>query len=956
MKQFLAACAAATLMSFAACTEPTAPDPTPTTPILTTVTVALASPVLTVGQTTQATASGVDQDGAPIATGPVTWASTANASVSANGVVTAIASGAATIVASAGGKSGQATLTIAPLPAAALQISTAPNNTLANRAVFASQPVIRLVNSANGFAAQAGVVVTASVSTGTMIGATTATTDASGIATFTGLGLAGTAGPRVITFSAPGLTSVTTSVALTYGAAVNIAINGGNQQTVASGAAVPILPSVIVTDADGNAVNNAQVEFSVTAGGGTVTSAQPSTQVNGIASVGSWTLGAPGLNTLQAKIAGPNGVAVTFSAMATQAPALATINVSITSSTIQAGQSTQASASGIDQYGASIATGALTWTSNSPNATVTATGLVTGVSAGQATITASASGKSGQVTVTVIVVPVLTTLTATVTPSAIQVGQTAQATATAVDQFGANIATGPVTWTATGPATITTTGLITGVSAGTAQIVATAGGKTAVASINITSVPVPPVLTSLVLSINPASIQVGANAQATVSGRDQFGAAIATGNIAWSSTNAVTVSATGFITGVSAGTATVTATAGSVSVQGTITITSAPSVPVLTSMSISVNPSTIVVGQNSQVSVLNGRDQFGMPIAIGTVAWSVTGPATVSQSGLVTGTNAGTARVTATAGAASAFVDIAITGAPPPPGYAGATVTFPATVALGQTYHIDVQGHDQYGAPFPIGQTVAYFADPPTVVTITQFGDFTVDHPGHVTISVAIGGLPVAQKIYDIPGTPITKLVIAPGPIPVVANGDFINRGLHVELRNETNNQFVPQQGVPVTATLTSGTGMLVGNTVEPLSNVDAHFDHTQFRGPVGVKVITFTAVGHQSTTYQFTVVAGPPTSAVLNAGDNQTAPAGTVVPIDPSVKVTDIDGNVAAGVAVQFTVTGGGGTLPNGAVATTDANGIARISWKLGGAGANTLRAIAAGVGTPVNFTATAN
>lgn len=60
-------------------------------------------------------------------------------------------------------------------------------------------------------------------------------------------------------------------------------------------------PSVIVRDADGDALAGVTVTFTVTAGGGTVTGGTQTTNSAGVATVGSWVLGSvPGPNTLTA--------------------------------------------------------------------------------------------------------------------------------------------------------------------------------------------------------------------------------------------------------------------------------------------------------------------------------------------------------------------------------------------------------------------------------------------------------------------------------------------------------------------------------------------------------------------------------------------------------------------------------------------------------------------------------
>lgn len=92
-------------------TGPAAP-----TPVLTVVKVSLPSDTIEVGATVTATAIGLDQNGRAITTAIPAWSTTSPgiASVDQTGVVTAIAPGQATLVASANGKSGQRLLTIVP--------------------------------------------------------------------------------------------------------------------------------------------------------------------------------------------------------------------------------------------------------------------------------------------------------------------------------------------------------------------------------------------------------------------------------------------------------------------------------------------------------------------------------------------------------------------------------------------------------------------------------------------------------------------------------------------------------------------------------------------------------------------------------------------------------------------------------------------------------------------------
>ena len=107
---------------------------------------------------------------------------------------------------------------------------------------------------------------------------------------------------------------------------------------------------------------------------------------------------------------------------------------------------------------------------------------------------------------------------------------------------------------------------------------------------------------------------------------------------------------------------------------------------------------------------------------------------------------------------------------------------------------------------------------------------------------------------------------------------------------------------------------------------------------------MTFTATG----------TAGPAAQIAANAGDGQSASAGTAVSTPPSVIVEDTNDNPVSGVSVTFAVASGGGSV-TGLTATTDAAGIATVgSWTLGAtAGANTLTASSDSLtGSPVTFT----
>jgi adhesin/invasin len=135
----------------------------------------------------------------------------------------------------------------------------------------------------------------------------------------TGLVRATGAGTTTVTATTAGIQG--TAVVIVTGAPASIAVAGGDGQTAAVNSAVATPPSVLVTDGGGNPVANVAVTFAVAGGGGSVSGGGPVlTGLDGIATVGTWTLGpTPGANTLTATAGEPNvaGSPVTFTATAT---------------------------------------------------------------------------------------------------------------------------------------------------------------------------------------------------------------------------------------------------------------------------------------------------------------------------------------------------------------------------------------------------------------------------------------------------------------------------------------------------------------------------------------------------------------------------------------------------------------------------------------------------------------
>ncbi len=165
---------------------------------------------------------------------------------------------------------------------------------------------------------------------------------------------------------------------------------------------------------------------------------------------------------------------------------VASVDVSPTSATIGQGATIQLTATPKDAAGNPLSR-SVTWSSGDDLiATVSSTGLVTGVAPGTVTIMAESGGISGSAAIEVIFVPVASV---EVDPASatIATGATVQLTATPKDASGTPLPGRPVAWSSSDNAIaiVSADGLVTGVSEGTVTITATSEGQEGTSSVDV---------------------------------------------------------------------------------------------------------------------------------------------------------------------------------------------------------------------------------------------------------------------------------------------------------------------------------------------------------------------------------------------------------------------------------------------------------------------------------------
>jgi adhesin/invasin len=303
------------------------------------------------------------------------------------------------------------TATATPGQPAVMSAATATSQTGTVSTDVASPPAVVIRDAVNN--PVPGVTVTFAVSTGggtvtnaagTAGSSVTVTTDANGRAGLSSWRLGSTLVQNSVTASAPGLPSITFTATPAAGAPASVLGIAGLNTVAVQGTAVSPRPSVRVLDANGNVVAGARVEFSVEAGGGSVTGATQFTDASGVATVGSWVLGSSTTNQLIATVVDSLGAAydITGNPVVFQGRAATAIAVWEAPTTATRGTQFQITVYLVDASGEAVPLSGIPLSLEmAGGGTLTGSTLRSTDVNGVATFTLSLSGDAGQRTFTI---------------------------------------------------------------------------------------------------------------------------------------------------------------------------------------------------------------------------------------------------------------------------------------------------------------------------------------------------------------------------------------------------------------------------------------------------------------------------------------------------------------------------------------------------------------------------
>jgi uncharacterized protein YjdB len=818
-----------------------------------TVTIAPEAPSLVVRENATLSATLRDANGAVLADRPVTWSSSAAAvaTVTASGLVTAVAPGTAVITASSEGKSGTTTITVVRAPV--LTLTLAP--TTLDLAIGQNRPLTATVEDANH------VIVTDRDVKWTSSAELVASVSATGVVTGRAVGTA------TITATSEGKSA--SALATVSAAAVGTVVVQPGTASLVVGGTTPL--TAVVTDVNGAPAPERAVTW--TSSNSSVATVDQATGV--VRAAG------PGTATITAASEGKTGTATVT---VTAAPA-ASVTVEPATATVQVGRTTILTATVKDASGNVLAGRAVSWTTNnSAVATVSASGVVTAVAQGGASISATVEGRTASAAVTVTLVPVGGVAVQPKTAS-LFVGGTTTLGAVVTDANGA-VTNRVVTWSSDNlpVATVSPNGVVTAVAPGQATITATSEGKTDIAVVTVSRAPVGSVV------VLPASggLTIGQTLALGATVTDTRGVVVTDRLVTWTSSNdlVATVSGAGVVTALSVGSATITATSEGKSGSASVSVAAVP----VASVTVQPTTASLFVGQTT-VLLATVRDANGTVVTDRPITWSSsnTAVATVSATGVVTAVAPGSATVSASAGGRSGSAGIVVTLVP-----VGSVVLAPptATVIAGETTTLVPTIRDANGAVVA-NRAVSWTTSNSAVATVSSSGVVTAVAPGDATITATSEGKSGNATITVIP-VPVGSVVVAPATRSVVAGTT-----------------------TTLTATVRDANGTLVTNRPVAWSTSDPLIATVSSTGVVtgvapGSATVTATSEG-KSGSSAITVTPAPVANVTVQP-PAFTLPVGGTTTVSAVLK--DANGNVLTGRVVTW-------VSSNPLLATVSASGL---------------------------------
>lgn len=389
--------------------------------------------------------------------------------------------------------------------------------------------------------------------------------------------------------------------------------------------------------------------------------------------------------------------------------------------------------------------------------------LLVGASLALSALGTSACARMGDLTGPTPIGGTVVSLELTNSAVTMSVGATVTLQAAGRDRENRQILDRPVTWSSSDSTVVrvSPSGVLTALATGSAQIAASMAGRSAVAQVTVIARPV----ASIEIGPLAPRVHVGGFVQLMAIPRDETGAALTNRVVLWSSSDATiaNVDATGFLSGLSAGAATITARSETRETAVGVVVSAIP----VASVVVTPRVDTIVVGQTTQLTA-SPRDSLTVPLPGRAITWrsSSNAVATVSASGLVVAVSPGTATISAEADNVSGSAAVVVRPRP-----IGAVIVSPAqaTLALGESTALTVQVTDQNGNLLT-GRAITYTSESATIAQVSTDGVVRGVGVGSTRIRVTSEGQTGIMSVTVVP-TPVAAVRIEPATVALSIGG-----------------------------------------------------------------------------------------------------------------------------------------------------------------------------------------
>lgn len=641
------------------------------------------------------------------------------------------------------------------------------------------------------------------------------------------------------------------------------------------------------------------------------------------------------------------------------------------------GDSAQLRATAIDKQNTALVRKRAVWLSATPSvASVTETGMVYALQAGSTVISATIDGREASTTVLVVPPPV-DSIVISPAGATIVLGRNSQFSAATYDARGRLLTGRVLDWASTDPAvaTVSASGLVTSAGLGSAFIVVTSEGRSDSAAITVIPVPV----RQIVVTPDPALVQLGGTLQLTADTRDSVGGSLPGRAVAWSSANPaiVTVSTTGLLTGIALGTTAVTASSEGVAVQVPVTV-SAPVISVstatvsVTDRSMGGNPPPVAIDVTNGGSFTLSGLSTAVTYGAGASGWlsaslsQTTAPATVSlqatTGSLAPATYTATLTISSSQpGVAPRTVDVTFVVTPFPviaasntsPAFAaqvGGSDPAPQSIAItnsgtGTLNGLAASVSYGSGATGWLGASLAGTTAPTSLALQPITGSLPVGvYTATVTITSTVSG--VAAKDLSVTFT------VAQGPIIGLSKSSVAPTQVAFSTIAVLDTVAVTNPGGGTLTGLSAGiaygagaSGWLIatlGSTTAPTALILSSDASTLAAGTYTATVtVASSSPGVASQTVNVTFTVTPqPVIVVTPASRSFTATRGAASPAPQTVSVTNGGGSTLSGLSASVTYGAGASGWLGTALSSSTAPSTLTLTPATGSLGAGTFTA----------------